>query len=53
MQGTGHAAVVVYRKCLVTKQIRSNNVPAGFMVFSFEPLHILVSSKLGKIHHTN
>jgi hypothetical protein len=37
MQGTGHEAVVVYRKCLVTQHIRPNNAPAGFMVFGFEP----------------
>ena len=37
MQDAGHAAVVVYRKCPATQQIRSNNAPAGFMAFSFEP----------------
>ena len=37
MQDARHAAVVVYRKCLATKQIRSNYAPAGLMIFSFEP----------------
>jgi hypothetical protein len=50
MQGTGHDAVVAYRKCPVTQQIRSNSAPAGFMVFGFELFDILVSIKLEKIH---
>ena len=35
MQGAGHAAVVVYRNCPGTQQIRPKDAPGGFDCFEF------------------